>query len=153
MASITGKLFRVLMVDRSAKNKSLDVLQGQLSESKQTILNKIGVAADNEANREQLSHVIGIERWGQYRLRVLLGEPLKMDEYEGYRPQGAKSLAELAEEFSQTRQATLALGEQITAIPEVATKTIEHNDMGIMSVRSWFQYLDMHGTYELRNVK
>ena len=110
MASITGKLFRVLMVDRSAKNKSLDVLQGQLSESKQTILSKIGVAADNETNREQLSHVIGIERWGQNRLKVLLGEPLKMDEYEGYRPQGMKSLAELAEEFSRTRQATLALG-------------------------------------------
>ena len=153
MASLFGKCFRMLMVDRPAKNQSLESLTDQLSGSQQIILDKVTGAMDNEDNRKQLTHVIGIERWGQNRLKVALGEPLTMEEYDGYRPQTGTSLPALAETFTQTRQNTLAVAEKLTAVPDVAGKIVEHNDMGQMTVRSWLYYLDLHSNYELRNVK
>ncbi len=153
MASLFGKVFRMLMVDRSAKNKSLETLTTELANSKQTILDIVTEATDNEANRKQLNHVIGIERWGQNRLKVALGEPLVMDEHDGYCPGTQIPLNDLAEAFTQTRQETLAVATKLLDVPSVATKTVEHNDMGATTIRSWLQYIDMHGTYELRNVK
>lgn len=153
MATFTGRLFRMLMVDRSAKSKDIGMLYGQLESSKQVVLDILRSAANTPPNREQLAHVIGIERWGQARLRVALGQPFEMDEYDAYRPVVNGSLDALRSEFIETRDVTLGIAKQLLEKPSVVSKIIEHNDMGQMTVRSWLQYLDMHGTYELRNVK
>ncbi|MGB1250805.1 MAG: DinB family protein [Candidatus Promineifilaceae bacterium] len=153
MASITGKLFRVLMVDRSARNKTVASLTQELRSSHQSIVELVTSAENNPTNREQLRHVIGIERWSQKRLQAALGAPLNMDEHDRYCPSAEAALTTLGSEFTQTRQETLTIVEQLTSVPNIATKIIEHNDLGQMTVRSWLQYIDMHGTYELRNVK
>ncbi|MEM7118651.1 MAG: hypothetical protein AAF614_39905 [Chloroflexota bacterium] len=151
--SITGKLFRILMVDRTAKKKDLDQLTGELRTSDQTIANIVNSAEDNEANREQLCHVIGIERWAQMRLQTALGGPVQMDEYDGYRPDLTQPLPALADTFSATREQTLTLADKLLSQPNIADKIVAHNDMGDMRVKSWLQYIEMHGPYELRNVQ
>ncbi|MEM7130925.1 MAG: hypothetical protein AAF702_31680 [Chloroflexota bacterium] len=151
--SFIGKMFRVLMSDRLAGDKSVEALMSELAKSKESIANQLASAEDTDGHREKLAHVIGIERWGQSRLKVALGESLKMDEYDGYRPETTKTVSELAEDFSQTRDETLAIAEQLKAIPGVETQTVTHNDMGEMRVRSWLQYLEMHAAFELRRVK
>jgi len=44
--------------------------------------------------------VIGIERWGQRRLRMLLGEPPVSDEYDSYRPGEDLSMPALRDAFT-----------------------------------------------------
>ena len=152
MASIFGKIFRMLMIERGAKGKSVNELIAQLRTGHQTLLNQIDGAEDNKTNRAQLSHAIGIERWGQSRLRVVLGAPLNMEEYYGYRPAREVPVDQLVQQFDETRQETLVIAEELTAVANVASKEVEHNLMGNMSVPSWLFYLDMHSNFELRKV-
>lgn len=152
MANIIGKLFRTFMIDRNAKNKSVADLTKQLETSNQLIANKLAAAADTEFNRGQVRHVIGIERWGQNRLKVALGEPFKAEEHDGYLPNNDQTISDLAAMFTQTRQETLAIAKQLANIPNVETQVVVHNAMGDMTVRSWLQYLDIHGPFELRKV-
>ncbi len=151
--SITGKLFRILMVDRTAKHKTMAQLSTELHASQQTIADQIHTADDTPQNREQLCHVIGIERWAQTRLQTALGGPVKTDEYDGYRPSAETTWSELSAEFDQTRLQTLQLVNQLVSQPAIEIKMINHNDMGQMSIKSWLQYIEMHAPYELRNVK
>ena len=104
-------------------------------------------AKDTDYNRKLLSHITGIERWGQSRLRVALGEPLAMDEYDGYRPPREASWAELQEAFRSTRQQTVALAGKLDPAIAAGVK-VPHNQHGPLTVRSWLRYLDMHATWE-----
>lgn len=151
--SLLGKAFRVLMIDRQAGEKSVSDLMTELSASKESILTQVANAADMPDFREKMAHVVGIERWAQSRMKVALGEPFKQEEYDGYRPELSQTLAELTETFSQTRDETLAIAEQLKAVDGVETQTVQHNDMGDMRIRSWLAYLEMHGPFELKKVK
>ena len=152
MASIPGKIFRTLIIDRNAKKMTMEELIKQLRDNHPKLMSQIGAAADSEKNRRQLSHAIGIERWGQSRLRVALGAPLTMDEYNGYRPKREVPMDELVQQFDETRQETVTIGEELSSHANIAAKTVEHNMMGNMTVGSWLYYLDMHSTFELKNV-
>jgi len=152
--SLFGKILRTLMVDRQAGQKSVAELKTDLASSKSTLVTQLAGAADTDNAQKKLAHVIGIERWAQSRLKVALGDQqLIMDEYDGYRPERGLNLAELAKEFASTRDETLAIADRLTALPNIETQMVEHNDMGDMRVRSWLQYIDMHGQLELRKVK
>lgn len=157
MASIPGRLFRTLMIDRNAKKMTVDELIGQLRDNHPKLLAQVSAAADNEDNRKQLSHAIGIERWGQSRLRVALGAPLNMEEYNGYRPAREVPMNELVEQFDATRQETLKIAGELTAVNQsdsnIGNQKVEHNMMGGMTVRSWLYYLDMHSNFELKKVE
>lgn len=153
MATIPGRLFRTLMIDRKAKKLTVNELVGMLRSNHQTLLEQVRAAPDNETNRRQLSHAIGIERWGQSRLRVALGDPLNMEEYNRYRPKREVAMEQLVEQFDTTRQETLAIAEELTAVStNIGDNQIEHNMMGPMTVRSWLYYLDMHSNFELQKV-
>ncbi len=102
---------------------------------------------DNEPNRRLLSHITGIERWGQSRLRAALGEPLIMDEYDGYRPPREAGWPELQAAFRSTRQQTVELASQLEPAIAAGVK-VPHNQYGPLSVRSWLRYLDMHANLE-----
>lgn len=111
-------------------------------------------AADTPANREVLSHIIGIERWGQNRLRALLGlRPFERDEYRPYRPQPDTTMTELQSLLSQTRSATVDLARQLHARPPQDDATVEHNGLGPLTAKAWLRYLTQHADLESRRLR
>jgi hypothetical protein len=108
-----------------------------------------------DGNYEQydcLAHIIGIERWGQRRLRVALGEPLITDEYDSYCPSIALFWQDLREEFRTTRANTVALIRQLDDAHIDDSVGIRHNDLGILTVHGWVRYLDMHANEESKKI-
>jgi hypothetical protein len=150
--SLIGKLLHFYM-ERSAAKSSLDELQTRLQLAGVRLVSRMEKGADTPADRERARHVIGMERWSQHRLRSLLGEPLVMDEYDGYRPQPDLPLITLGGEFSAARVQTLALIQELRKAGGVEGKTVPHNDMGDLSVRGWLVYLNAHSTRELQGIR
>jgi hypothetical protein len=103
--------------------------------------------ADIDQNRRILSHIIGIERWGQRRLRVFLGEPFVDEEYNSYRPPREMSWSELRTQFRETRTQTLTLIDPIAAA-DPGGQRVYHNQWGLLSARGWLNYLDVHARGE-----
>lgn len=109
---------------------------------------QVGASADNQ---RVLSHIIGIERWGQARIKVAQGAPFIQEEYNGYRPTRETPWTDLIEQFAATRQATIALVQALT--PSHYEQCILHNQWGKLSVRAWLRYLTFHATTESRRLK
>ncbi len=107
------------------------------------------LTAEQMAERLELD---GLERWGQSRLRVALGEPLLMDEYDVYRPPRAAGWAELQDAFHSTRQQTVALAGQLDQAVTNGVK-VPHNQFGLLTVRSWLRYLDIHANMEAKKLR
>ncbi|MCA9990446.1 MAG: DinB family protein [Anaerolineales bacterium] len=151
--SISSYLFRSLMLERPARSKSLAELTEDLVVTGREITTTIAGAPDTPENRQALSHVIGIERWGQRRLRVALGEPLLVEEYDGYRPGQEESLAQLQAAFQATRQETLSIARQLQEQQVPVDLTIPHNSLNELTVRGWLRYLTIHASWESKRVK
>lgn len=145
--SITNRFlempFRGLSVEQMAQRLELDG---------RTLERTFVAAKDNEHNRRLLSHITGIERWGQSRLRVALGAPLVMDEYDGYRPPREATWVELQDAFHSTRQETVALARQLGQALAASVKT-PHNQFGPLTVRSWLRYLNIHANMEAKKLR
>ena len=78
--------FKNIFIEVPAGKAGFDALVKNLETSGQTISTRLGGIASSAANRTRLRHIVGIERWGQSRIRTLLGQALVMDEYDGYQP-------------------------------------------------------------------
>ncbi|MDV6374870.1 DinB family protein [Deinococcus arenicola] len=111
-------------------------------------------AGDTPANREVLGHIIGIERWGQNRLRMALGKKLyESDSYQTYRPAADTSLAELRDLLSQTRSGTVDLARQLHVSPPEEGATVNHNGLGPLTAKAWLRYLTQHADLESRKLR
>lgn len=135
--------FRNLTAEQMAERLELDG---------RTMERTFAAAKDGEANRKLLSHITGIERWGQSRLRVALGAALTMDEYDGYRPPREADWIALQDAFHSTRQETVALARQLGQPIAAGVKT-PHNQFGPLTARSWLRYLDIHANMEAKKLK
>lgn len=140
-------------IEWPVRGKSIDAIAEQLERGLQPILDRFQSGGDSDQNRRVLSHIIGIERWGQSRLKVFLGDPLVMDEYDGYRPNRETSSAELVEMMKSTRAETAALARQITKLDASAIKTVHHNQFGPLSPRGWLFYLYFHARAESQKMR
>jgi len=147
-SAVTG-----LMIERPAQKLTLEEHAAQLSTSGEAILDALAAAADSDENRDQLVHIIGIERWGQRRLRVALGEPLLADEVDDYLPAADLDWTALQEAFQAARQDTLALIEQLAGIEIDTSLTIPHNEYGKLTPYAWLHYLEVHSTLESKRIK
>lgn len=134
-------------------NKSLTDLVSNAEKSGNTITTQLADKPDTPHNRQQLRHLIGIERWGQRRLQTLLGEPPLRDEYESYQPAESLDFATLRNEFTQTRQATLDLLQTLQQKGVAATGKAYHNGMGDVPVTIWTRYLTMHAEMESKRIR
>ncbi len=141
-----------LMLERPFKNKDMAEIAQELDLAGGRLKHTFAAAKDNPDNRRLLSHIVGMERWGQSRLRVALGEPLTMDEYDGYRPPREATWPILQDAFSETRQQTVAVVQQLGQT-KVADVKVPHNQFGPLSVRSWLRYLEMHANLEAKKLK
>ena len=151
-ATIFG-FIRNLLIERPAKKQTLGQLTDNLQKDGNKIEQKIAEKADSEHNRNKLIHIIGIERWGQSRLKVALGEPFVLDEYDGYSPPANSSWNELRADFHRTRESTVALGRELAKANISPSTTIRHNDFGEMSTHGWLRYLNFHANQESKGIK
>ena len=141
-----------LLIERPAKKWTLTQLATRLEAAGQQMEQRMAEAGDAQPNREKACHIIGIERWGQRRLQVALGEPLIVDKYHAYRPGPDLDWQELRAEFHATRQDTIALVHRIDKAG-ADTVLVPHNDFGNLSVRGWLRYLDKHASIEGKRIK
>jgi hypothetical protein len=144
-----GKLF----IEMPASRRTLDELRADLEKGQSVIVEQAQKAGDSEYHRKVLNHIIGIERWGQARLRVFLGDPFKPEEYDGYRPPRETSWADLQTQFTETRQATLALLGQIGQAQINPAMRSVHNMFGPLTPRGWLFYLYFHSTAESKRLR
>jgi hypothetical protein len=142
-----------LILERPVRKLSLADLSTQLEQSGKQMTDHLAKCPDTPANRNQLSHMIGIERWGQRRLRVALGEPFLQEEYNHYCPSEERSWDELRVEADTTRRTTVELVQNITQANVPDALKIRHNQFGPLSVKAWLRYLDVHASGESKRIK
>ena len=148
LRDILLNLFKNLLIEGPAAKIGLTGLIPKLEVSGQEINTRLGGIANSASNRKQLRHIIGIERWGQSRLRTLQGQPLLQDEYDGYQPAETVDWNDLRDQFASTRAATLALVRQLTQAGLIETATAKHNSFGDLTLRGWVNYLVAHANRE-----
>lgn len=152
MQKLIGAALRPL-VRRRARGRTVDDMIRRLEASGKTVQGQFDRGADTPANREAISHMVGIERWGQSRLRVALGAPFQRDSYRGYRPPEGASMADLRAAFGETRAATIALAREVAQAGVDPARTVPHNDLGDLSMVEWLAYLDGHAARERFRVR
>jgi hypothetical protein len=145
-----AQLIAGLFLENPAKSKSFAQLRSALESSGIQMQARL---ESGKANPELLRHVIQIERWGQNRLRSSLGEvPFVQDGSSAYAPDAALGWDELKAEFFRVRQETL----EITRRLELANPSpgpVVHNQFGLLSVKGWLRYLNVHASTELRKLR
>ena len=127
---------------------TLEELASTLQKSGERIERRIAKAAGTSVNRAVVSHIIGIERWGQERLLVLAGQPYVRDEYNRYAPSPALPWDSLRESFAKTRRGTVALVNILKLAGVSPTGTVPHNEFGDLTLRAWLRYLNGHADLE-----
>jgi hypothetical protein len=137
-----------VIFEMPARRRRLTELMIALQASGQRLSARCERLSGSDHNRRILSHIIGIERWGQRRLRVMLGEPFVQDEYDGYRPTRDTAWDDLRRQFSETRMETIRLIGSIERVQAVEMKVI-HNMWGELSARGWLNYLNVHADVEM----
>jgi hypothetical protein len=152
MANPIARFFAHLLLERPAARVGVDGLVAHL-EAGRAPLAAVAEGAEDASARTQLRHVIAIERWGQNRLRVALGDlAFERDESRAYAPPEDEPLAQLVERFDAVRAETVALGRRVAAADAGAAK-VEHNSLGPITARAWLRYLQVHGELEMKRAK
>jgi hypothetical protein len=142
-----------LLLERPVAGKSYADMAQQLEEAGQNIQARLSGKNYTEFNHRVLTHIIGIERWGQSRLRVFLGNPFVQDEYNGYRPARDVPWDDLIGLFSATRSKTVSLARALDDALIAPDKTVLHNQLGPLSARAWLRYLQTHASREIMQVR
>ena len=153
---MAGTVVRFLVsafVERPARRAGAERLAERLEASLTPLAARYAAATDATRAAETLRHVIGIERWGQRRLRVALGDvAYERDEHHGYRPPEESPLGALVDELRATRAETVALGRRIAAEGRSGV-AVEHNGIGQLTAAGWLRYLRLHADLESRRIR
>jgi hypothetical protein len=139
-------------LEQLAKNKPCVQTADRMEADGRTLLAHYAATGDGEYNRRVLSHVIGIERWGQSRLKVLLGAPFQQDEYDGYRPARETTWDTLQTQFTDTRAETVRLALELGSKADNEQKVL-HNMYGPLTAQAWLNLLNTHANMESRKIK
>jgi hypothetical protein len=143
-------LVRRRMAERYARGRSIEQLAADLEHSGREMDARIAALPDTSGTRDALAHWIGIERWGQRRLRVALGEPLLRDVHHPYKPDPADGIEALRQAFTTARAETVDLAHTLHAAGVDPSAIVRHNDLGDVSVTGWLAYLLQHPEQESR---
>jgi hypothetical protein len=150
--SVIGTLLRVIL-ERSSRTLTYEQALEKLHHSGESTANRIRSGADTPRNRKQAAHIIGIERWGQHRLKVAQGEALVIDEYDNYRPAETLPMAEMGQAFHSARQGTIALVGELQREGIPLGKKVFHNQAQDLTLRSWLNYLNGHASRESTRIR
>ncbi len=146
-------MLKTFMFDRPSRNKSFAALGQSLTEGRDAIMTRIEASDGNEKSHKQLTHLIGVERWAQNRVKVALGEAFIDEEYDRYRPARDAAWLTLKDEFWTTRNASIALTKALDAAKVDRNTLVAHNQFGEIPVRAWLQYIYGHSDFESKNIK
>lgn len=136
-----------ILIELPARSTGMDRLIQRLELSGQQLSKKIRAIKGRPTNQKTLAHIIGIERWGQRRLRVALGEPFILEEYDSYRPT-TQDWDQLLQTFHATRQETISLCKSLRMAGVDFSTRIQHNQFGEISLLGWLFYLHIHASIE-----
>jgi hypothetical protein len=142
-----------LALERPAKRQSPSELVDDLEVSGRELDGRLQSLRESPTNVKQLRHIIGIERWGQRRLRVALGEPPLLDEYDEYQPAADLNWDDLRGAFRTTRAETIALARTLAAHDPASLTKVSHNQAGPLSIPAWIHYLTNHANRESMRLK
>ena len=142
-----------LFFEGPARRMGLAKVIQKLSESGEALKLRFASLGAKESNLKALRHIIAIERWGQSRLRVGLGEAFKQDESSAYQPAADLSLEELQEMFVKTRGETLAIAGELDQRKVDPTMTVPHNQFGPLTLLAWLRYLTTHAALEAKRTR
>lgn len=149
--SFLKKIAVTLFLELPVRGKAPAQLADQLEASGKTLSTRFKGASHTPKTHSVITHIIGIERWGQARVRVALGDPYRQEEYDGYRPAKETAWEELPRLFEETRAETVRLTRLLSDAQ--AQTPIAHNEFGDISARGWLGYLNMHANIESRKVR
>jgi hypothetical protein len=136
------------LFERPARRLSVMDLADALSASGAEVRQRVAGKKSTPANHKRLRHIIGIERWGQRRLRVFLGDPLQMDGHHPYNPPADADWDTLQSELASARADTVALAGMLSQVDP--TRTVPHNQFGPLTARGWLRYLHGHARSEAK---
>jgi len=139
-----------LFFEKPSKNKTLAEWSAKLEEGGRMIDDRAAKTTKTEKTEKTLRHVSGIERWGQSRLQVFLGESFQHDEYDEYRPERDLTLDQQRDFFRETRQETLNIVQQLIDAEVTTDQRVDHNDFGPFTANGWLRYLNTHANIESR---
>ncbi len=137
-----------LILDRPASRRSYAAHEMALTASGAALDARCAAAPATPVNLALLRHIVGIERWGQRRLRSALGEPQTSDEMDGYLPPTSVEHGELCALIQQTRAETISIIRTIAEAQIAPTMRLRHNSFGPLTVAGWLRYLAMHAEME-----
>jgi len=140
-----------LMLELPTRGRSLEQQVQSLERSGKALSGRLQTLPDTPENREQLRHIITLERWGTQRLRVFAGAAFEKDRSSLYRPEEHLEWDELREEFADARAELLEVVRSLHDAP--AGEEVEHNSFGPLSKAGWIRYLDTHAALESRKLK
>jgi hypothetical protein len=149
--SLFTKFLVFILLDFPTRNKTVPQLIEELNNTKTTLVQKFSTCPRTPDNHKAITHVIGLERWGQNRLNVANGAVFKEEEYDGYRPSKDTDWDNLIKQFESTRDTTLEIAKKIE--PNKGNLHIRHNQWGDISVKAWLHYLNFHSTTESKRIK
>lgn len=152
MNRVFGFIYRQL-IETPARGKTYEILHDRLELNGQVLAGRLSGKSDTAANRAVLAHIIGIERWGQRRLQILLGEPAVQDEYDSYRPDETCGLSILLDIFLRTRGESVRIAALLQQAGIPVSGRAPHNDAGSLSVAGWLTYFIQHAEIESRAIK
>ena len=142
-----------LLLERPAAKRTPSQWLSQLETAAPAIAAR-AMASKNSAKAQiVLRHIIGIERWGQQRLRVYLGEPLVKDEYDGYCSATNLSTEQQCAEFHKTRVETVEIVRKIASAGVKIESKVLHNQFGPITLGGWLRYLNLHANFESKMIR
>jgi hypothetical protein len=137
------------IAERRARGRDFEAAARDLERAGARIDAHLTGTPDTPANREAIAHCVGIERWGQRRLQVALGEPLDEGGHRPYRPALELGVDGLRAAMAETRAGTVALARELAAARVDPTTTVHHDDLGELTLGGWLAYLEQHASREL----
>jgi hypothetical protein len=139
------------VLEQPARKQGLVKLTQNLNDSGEALKRDLERIQDTDTNRDQLRHIIAIEKWGQSRLKVALGEALIQDDNHAYKPNSMTSWEELKNIFTATRAETLVLA--VALEHQDVKQKVPHNQFGPLSVLAWLRYLENHARLEGKRLR
>ncbi|WP_188999008.1 hypothetical protein [Deinococcus roseus] len=138
-------------IDFTGSKKDPSQLLKALEDTQTQLSRKFRELPDTPENRKQLGHILAIERWGTNKLKVFNGGELLNDSSQEYYPSEEDSMESLMNQFTETRQETIKVGQE--AIANADQQKVEHDQFGPLSAAGWIQYLNYHAFLEAYKFK
>jgi hypothetical protein len=141
-----------LFLERPVSDKSTTDLINDLTQSGAMVRERITQTDRSRAHHDIVTHIIGIERWAQERIKAAQtpAQSMPHGEYDPYRPARDTPWEELPNRFAETREATIQLVQQLDSA--ALERCVPHNQLGELSVRAWVRYLRVHADLESRKL-